>query len=150
MDNSSLANPISSFGNSFSTGFLSSEDSRWRWEGRRGLGGRTWITTGIFVVYLDFCGIQPSKEQKLRKRLYMLISRLTLTVILISMTKIYGDILERVSRWINMQLMDSYNNDIKPHFANPPRVNTSFISTITEINTNDLKLRSLIDWLFFN
>ena len=46
MDNSSLTNPISSFGNSFSTGFWSGGDSRWRWEGRRGWGW-TWITVGI-------------------------------------------------------------------------------------------------------
>ena len=40
--------PISSFGNSFSTGFWSGGDWRWRWEGRGDEGGgRTWITAGI-------------------------------------------------------------------------------------------------------
>ena len=79
MDNSSLANPISSFGNSFSTGFWSGGDWRWRWEGRRGWGtdiDHSWNS----AVYPEFRGLQPYKEQKLRKRLYMPISYSSLTV----------------------------------------------------------------------
>ena len=78
----SQANPISSFGNSFSTGFWSDGDSRWRWERRRGW-GKDMDHSRNSAVYPDFCGIQPSKEQKLRKRLYMLISPLALTVLII-------------------------------------------------------------------
>ena len=75
----SQANPISSFGNSFSTGFWSDGDSRWRWEGRRGWGtdmGHSWNS----AVYPEFRGLQPYKEQKLRKRLYMPISHSSFTV----------------------------------------------------------------------
>ena len=83
MDNSSLANPISSFGNSFSTGFWSGGDWRWRWEGRWE-GRRGWETdmdhSWNSAVYPEFHGLQPYKEQKLRKRLYMPISYSSLTV----------------------------------------------------------------------
>ena len=74
------ANPISSFGNSFSTGFWSGGDWRWRWEGRRGWGtdmDHSWNS----AVYPEFRGHQPYKEQKLRKRLYMPISYSSLTVV---------------------------------------------------------------------
>ena len=75
----SLTNPISSFGNSFSTGFWSGGDWRWRWEGRRGWGtdmDHSWNP----AVYPEFRGLQPYKEQKLRKRLYMPISHSSFTV----------------------------------------------------------------------
>ena len=75
----SQANPISSFGNSFSTGFWSDGDWRWRWEGRRGWGtdmDHSWNS----AVYPEFRGLQPYKEQKLRKRLYMPISHSSFTV----------------------------------------------------------------------
>ena len=47
--------------------------------------GETRVGTDMYhsrnsAVYPDFCGLQPYKEQKLRKRLYMLISHLALTV----------------------------------------------------------------------
>ena len=73
------ANPISSFGNSISTGFWSGKNSRWRWEGRRGW-GTDMDHSRNSVVYPEFCGILSSKKQKLHKRLYMPISKSTLTV----------------------------------------------------------------------
>ena len=76
----SQANPISSFGNSFSTGFWSGGDWRWRWEGRRGWGtdmDHSWNS----AVYPEFRGLQPYKEQKFRKRQYMPIAYSSLTVL---------------------------------------------------------------------
>ena len=52
----SQANPISSFGNSFSTGFWSGGDSKWRREGRRRWGtdmDHSWNS----AVYPEFRGL---------------------------------------------------------------------------------------------
>ena len=80
MDNSSLANPISSFGNSFSTGFWSGGIGGGDERGDEG-GGTDMDHSWNSAVYPEFRGLQPYKEKKLRKRLYMPISYSSLTVI---------------------------------------------------------------------
>ena len=75
----SQANPISSFGNSFSTGFWSGGGLEVEMRGRRGWGtdmDHSWNS----AVYPEFRCLQPYKEQKLRKRLYMPISHSSFTV----------------------------------------------------------------------